>query len=54
MMWILPAYVIAAVLSCFVGIANADNSRWLFNYGMVLGLLMLVLSPLIAKAVGVL
>ena len=54
MMWILPVYVMMAVLSCFVGIANADNPRWLFNYGMVLGLLMLVLSPLIAKVVGVL
>lgn len=54
MMWILPVYVMVAVLACFVGIGNADNPRWLFNYGMVLGLLMLVLSPLVAKAVGVL
>ena len=54
MMWILPAYVMVAMLSCFVGIANADNSRWLFNYGMVIGLLMLVLSPFVAKAVGIL
>lgn len=54
MMWILPVYVMVAVLACFVGVANADNSRWLFNYGMVIGLLMLVLSPLVAKAVGIL
>lgn len=54
MMWILPVYVMVAVLACFVGIANADNPRWLFNYGMVAGLLMLVLSPLVAKAVGIL
>lgn len=54
MMWVLPVYVIVAVASCFVGIANADNPRWLFNYGMVMGLLMLVLSPLVAKAVGIL
>ena len=54
MMWILPVYVVVAVVACFVGVANADNPRWLFNYGMALGLLMLVLSPLVAKISGIL
>lgn len=54
MMWILPVYAMAAVVACFVGVANAENPRWLFNYGMVAGMLMLVLSPLVAKVVGIL
>ena len=54
MMWILPVYVMVAVVACFVGIAHADDPHWLVNWGMIAGLLMLVLSPLVAKITGIL
>jgi hypothetical protein len=54
MTWILPVYVIVGVASCFVGIAHADDPHWSVNWGMIIGLLMLVLSPLVAKISGIL
>lgn len=57
MKWILPVYVILACLSCFIGIMRTNvtdkNGNFKTNWGMIIGLLMLIVSPIVAKISGV-
>lgn len=47
-------YVMLASLVCFLGTAHADDPNATINWRMILGILMFITSPLVAKFCGLL
>lgn len=58
MKWILPVYVIIGCLFGFYGIIHADdtdkNDEFKINWGMIIFMIMMALSAVVAKIVGIL
>lgn len=58
MKWILPVYIIIACLFGFYGIIHADdtneNDEFKINWGMIIFMIMMPLSAVVAKIVGIL
>ena len=50
MLLVFTTYIIVGLIFGFIGMANANTNK--FNYSMAIALLILMISPIVAKCCG--